>query len=49
MNPSASQHGTHYSVAELGPIEAWKGYTAEVAALPGIKVPGKFFCTQRWA
>lgn len=43
MNPGSSRQGQHYSVAELGPIEAWKGYTAEVASLPGIKVPGKFF------
>jgi len=43
MNPSASGQGKHYSVAELGPVEAWKGYTAEVASLPGIKVPGKCF------
>ncbi|MCX7166268.1 MAG: cupin domain-containing protein [Rhodocyclales bacterium] len=43
MNPSASRQGSRYSVTELGAIEAWKGYTAEVASLPGIKVPGKFF------
>ncbi|HNH35591.1 MAG TPA: cupin domain-containing protein, partial [Rhodocyclaceae bacterium] len=26
-----------------GAPEAWKGYTAEVASLPGVQVPGKFF------
>lgn len=43
MNPVQTQQGTHYSVTDIGPIEAWKGHTAEVAALPGVKVPGKFF------
>lgn len=43
MNPTTSRHGSQYSVAELGPIEAWKGYAAEVASLPGVTVPGKFF------
>lgn len=43
MNPTTSRHGSHCSVAELGPIEALKGYTAEVASLPGVTVPGKFF------
>jgi mannose-6-phosphate isomerase-like protein (cupin superfamily) len=43
MNPGTSRQGANYSVTELGPADAWKGYTAEVASLPGIKVPGKFF------
>ena len=43
MNPTAKTRGSHYTVAELGVPEAWKGYTAEVASLPGVQVPGKFF------
>jgi mannose-6-phosphate isomerase-like protein (cupin superfamily) len=43
MNPIAGRQGTHFSVAELGPIETWKSYTAEVASLPGIRVAGKLF------
>lgn len=43
MNPTAKTQGSHFTVAELGAPEAWKGYTAEVASLPGVQVPGKFF------
>lgn len=43
MNPEKSQTSANFAVAELGDLELWKSYTAEVAALPGVKVPGKFF------
>lgn len=43
MNPTIIRQGTNYTATELGPIDAWKGYTAEVASLPGIQVPGKLF------
>lgn len=46
MNPTITKQGTNYTATELGPIDAWKGYTAEVASLPGIKVPGKLFLNQ---
>lgn len=43
MNPVLHQQGAHYSATDIGPIDSWKGHTAEIAALPGVKVPGKFF------
>lgn len=43
MNPSVSERGTNFSVAEIGAIDAWKSYTAEIKALPGVEVPGKLF------
>lgn len=43
MNPTDTRSGTNYTAAELGPAAAWKNYTAEVASLPGVKIPGKFF------
>lgn len=43
MNPSPCREGKHYCAAELGSLESWNGYTAEIAALPGKKVPGKLF------
>ncbi|MBL8490642.1 MAG: cupin domain-containing protein [Rhodocyclaceae bacterium] len=43
MNPAARSTGSHCSVVELGALERWKDYTAEVASLPGMQVPGKFF------
>lgn len=43
MNPQTTRSGASYIVAELGEITDWKAYTAEVAALPGVQVPGKFF------
>ncbi len=43
MNPTEARQGSNYTVAELGPAEAWKTYTAEVASLPGVKVSGKLF------
>jgi len=46
MNPTITKQGTNYTATELGAIDAWKGYTAEVASLPGIKVPGKLFLHQ---
>lgn len=41
MNPGTGRQGSIYRVTELRPAEAWKGYTAEVASLPGIKVSRK--------
>jgi mannose-6-phosphate isomerase-like protein (cupin superfamily) len=43
MNPNETRSGANYTAAELGPAAAWKSYTAEVASLPGVKIPGKFF------
>ena len=43
MNPTETRSGTNYTAAELGPAASWKNYTAEVASLPGVKIPGKFF------
>lgn len=43
MNPTDTRTGANYTAAELGPAESWKGYTAEVASLPGVTIPGKFF------
>ncbi|MBI5791297.1 MAG: cupin domain-containing protein [Rhodocyclales bacterium] len=43
MNPTATLQGRNYTAADLGAAEAWKGYTAEVASLPGVTIPGKFF------
>ena len=43
MNPQVSRSGPNFTAAELGDARAWKAYTAEVAALPGVTVPGKFF------
>ncbi len=43
MNPTVARQAANYTVAELGAAEAWKGYTAEVASLPGVTIPGKFF------
>jgi mannose-6-phosphate isomerase-like protein (cupin superfamily) len=43
MNPTVALQAANYTAADLGAAEAWKGYTAEVASLPGVKIPGKFF------
>ena len=43
MNPSTSEQGTNFSVAEIGAIDAWKSYTAQIKGLPGVDVPGKLF------
>ncbi|MCF8179218.1 MAG: cupin domain-containing protein [Sulfuritalea sp.] len=43
MNPATTRSGAHFSLAELGRMEQWKSHTAEIAAMPGIKVPGKCF------
>lgn len=43
MNPSVSERGANFSVAEIGAIEAWKSYTAEIKGLPGVEVSGKLF------
>ena len=43
MNPSVSERGTNFSVAEIGAIDAWKSYTAEIKGLPGVEVSGKLF------
>jgi len=43
MNPSPSQSGGHFSVADIGAVDLWKNYTAKIKALPGVDVPGKLF------
>ena len=43
MNPTATIQGSHFTVADIGGPDAWSGYTAEVASLPGVQVPGKCF------
>ena len=43
MNPSTGEQGTNFSVAEIGAIDAWKSYTAQIKGLPGVDVPGKLF------
>ena len=43
MNPTETRSGANYTAADLGAAGAWKGYTAEVASLPGVTIPGKFF------
>ncbi|MBL8486858.1 MAG: cupin domain-containing protein [Rhodocyclaceae bacterium] len=43
MNPTTKAQGRHYTVADLGAPETWKGHTAQVDSLPGVEVPGKFF------
>ena len=43
MNPSTSEQGTNFSVAEIGAIDAWKSHTAQIKGLPGVDVPGKLF------
>lgn len=43
MNPTETRSGGNYAAADLGPAAAWKTYSAEVASLPGVKIPGKFF------
>lgn len=46
MNPTQTIQGQNFTATELGSIDAWKSYTAEVASLPGMKVPGKLFLNQ---
>lgn len=43
MNPNMSEQGKNFSVVELGPVEDWRSYTAQVKALPGMDVSGKLF------
>lgn len=42
MNPTITKQGTNYTATELGPIDAWKGYTAEVTNQLSVVRVGRF-------
>lgn len=46
MKPSAVSKGKHYTASDVGPPQDWGRFVAEVASLPGVRVPGKAFLAE---